>query len=280
MSKNLESYRESVRDRPDEVLKDLRPGTKELLAVAAPKKKEGITAHFDQLVSIVFALMGLNNTFSQLVIAFKWLPTLPSMAIILLIKEFLGFGLLLLPTLNVLTKRPEKTPIFQCIIDPFPQKGIPPFLKSWLYAICCLSNLRIVLTLIISVKYDISLPYDTTDFDLQKVGNLLVTIVDIVIKTKDESKAVNFWLFTGLLSNLFFIILGINGHIKHYQATSAWFADLAEGKLSEDAVELGLESMYKFQYGQMPETPLVASSNNELLSKLEAVKDLVKKKEE
>lgn len=256
MSKSIESYRESVRDHPDEVLKDLRQGTKDLLAVAAPKKVEGIQAYIPRLTSLVFAIMGLNNTFSQIVIAIKWLSILPSMAIILFIKEFLGFALIFSQGLKVFQKRPERTPIFSFVLDPFPSKSIPTFLKSWLYAICCLSNLRIVLTLAIAVKYDISLPYDTTDYDLQKVGNLLVTIVDLVVKTKNESKAVNFWLFTGLLTNIFFIILGINGHIKHYQSSSAWLADMAEGKLSPEAVELGLEAMYKLQYGQKPDEPL------------------------
>lgn len=275
MSKSIESYRESVRDHPDEVLKDLRSGTKDLLSVAAPKKVEGIQALIPRATSLVFALMGLNNAFSQIVIAFKWLPTLPSMAIILFIKEFLGFGLILAPALKVFNKRPEKTPIFSCVIDPFPEKSIPHFLKSWLYAICCLSNLRIVLTLAIAVKYDISLPYDTTDYDLQKVGNLLVTIVDLVVKTSNESKPVNIWLFAGLLSNIFFIILGINGHIKHYQASSAWLADMAEGKLSQEAVELGLEAMYKLQYGQKLDVPIDLNG----LKKEQATQEAEKKEE-
>lgn len=275
MTKTLESYRESVRDHPDEVLKDLRSGTKELLAVAAPKKVEGVQALIPRATSLIFAIMGLNNAVSQIVIAFKWLPTLPSMAIILFIKEFLGFALIFSQALKVFKKKPEKTPIFECVIDPFPQKSIPSFLKSWLYAVCCLSNLRIVVTLAIAVKYDISLPYDTTDYDLQKVGNLLVTIVDLVIKTKNESKTVNFWLFTGLLTNIFFIILGINGHIKHYQSSSAWLADMAEGKLSPEAVELGLEAIYQLQYGQKPEEPLHYGHCKE-----EAEKETEKEKED
>lgn len=282
-TKSLEAFKESVREDADQTLKTLLPGTKQLIKKCAAKKPEGIEEYLPRIMAVAFLAMAAYSSLTQFIIAFKWFPTLPSMSFIVLAKELFGFVIWIQPVLKVLRSKPEGSRIYSTVLIPFvsllgdSQTLIPESfastINSLIFAFGSLSNLRICSTLAIAAKYNIQLPFDQLEYDLEKIGNILVTIIDLVIKTKDESKTVNFYLFAGLLMNIFFIVNGFVKHAQFSQSLADFLADLQDGKLCEEAIELGLESIYDVQYGQRPSTPF------ELKNLPKCVLPIIKKEE-
>ncbi|OHT07957.1 hypothetical protein TRFO_05093 [Tritrichomonas foetus] len=54
------------------------------------------------------------------------------------------------------------------------------------------------------------------------------------------------------MTNIFFMIFAYVGHSTHQQNIASFLLDLQEGKLCQEAFELGLEEIYKRSYGEKP----------------------------
>ena len=266
-AEDLEKYREELSEDKNHRLDMLRVGTAQKLKAATKKPPEGILGKAGLIVNVVFLLMGINTAFTHIYTSFRYFQTLPLLSIIILGKEFVGFFLCIVPTIKILTKKPENY-IFNQFLDPF--QGIPfipkklkdlpadlkSTLRSFAYAFGCVSNLRMVLSLAIAIRYDISLPLDNHEFDIEKVGNLIVTVLNLVIAIRKDD-FIKFNAFISFLAGLFFIVFGFVNHSVQQQALYDFFADLNDGKLCKEDVELFLETLYANVTGEKLQTSFV-----------------------
>lgn len=260
---NYSDFRKSVSQDREHALDGLRDGTKDLLAAPVKPAPEGVKKHQPRIVFIVFAILALNSAVSQLIIAFKWIGKLPGVSAIIFFKEFFGFAFTIMPAVSILMKKPDVR-IFEGLIDPFAEGNIlekagknmkPParnFVKAVIYTFGSLSNLRAAVSNLVAARWNVNIPHLQQEAELQKIGNLMFLVFDLVVKTNDESLAVNIWLFKDLILS---VVLLVYAHIGRFVSMSQvydWMADITDGKVGKEGIALGLESFYKFTNGEKP----------------------------
>lgn len=262
-----DNYKKLISEDKEKALSGCRDGTKELLAKSVEKEPEGPKANVQRLVFIVFAILGLNSAISQLIIAFKWIKDLPGVSIIIFIKEFFGFVFAIKPAISILKQKPEVR-VFEKLIDPFSEGNLlsgvsmpteaKKFVKAFIYTIGSLSNLKAVLSNMIAARWNVNIPHLQQEAELQKIGNLMFLVFDLVVKTNNESLAVNIWLFKDLIIAIFFLVYAHVGRFISMSQVYDWMADISDRKLGKEGIDLGLESFYQMTNGEKPQTSFIS----------------------
>ena len=265
-SKNTQTFEEFKKEVEDpEKQTDLLPGTRGLYKAALSS---------NNLIGLclkgVYIFIALNNTLSQFVIAFKDITSLPFFSIIIFVKELFGFIIYFLPAIKALKERPKNT--FDCLIDPFSEGGLfsklqvsdqvkPYLLKitTFCYVLGSLSNLRSALGLAISLRWNTLLPLLSQESELQKIGNFLILSIDLVIKTKNEDKIINVWLFISMLKALLFLILGNVDVATNSIQIYHWLYDIRDGKVDKNGIALGMSGLYMKFLGEKPDNSFLSS---------------------
>ena len=261
------------------IKKEIRSGTKELFDSILKKENNLVP----RILSLVFSVMSLSSCISQLVVAYKWIFTLPGLSIILFIKELFGFLIILKSSINILLKKPSKG-IFDGINNPFDKENgllngvLDPItfqkFRGIFYVFGSLSNAKAFLTCLISAKYGVTLPLLGTESSLQKLGNIMVLTIDLVIKTKDESSEVNFWLFKNLLQNIVLFCIAQISLINNLMQVSDFVKDIEENQITSNSLKLGIEGIYNIINGEKNSEKLIENfPKNEL-------EEIIKEEEE
>lgn len=219
------------------------------------------TSPVPRIVNAMFCLMSFNSSFQQLIVAMKWLPTLPGASLVLLFKELFGLAIILKPAIASLINKPEGN-VFDSLLDPFQPAGllcgvklpssIQPMIRALFFTFGALSNSRAALSLAVAARWDVALPLMAQETELQKIANLMVLSIDLAIKTKDESKPVNIYLFSGLIWAILMICLSHYNHSTAMFEILDWLNDVNEGKLTKGEILLGIEGIAKMTTGQEP----------------------------
>lgn len=250
---------------------DVSPSTFNLLkktATATPKK-----SRFSKLFTFAFGLMALKSAFSQFLVAKNLIYDLPSLSLILIFKEIFGFVFIIKGFMKMLFKRPDKYLVVR-INNPFDRDyGILSFMsdlqetkdlslfKGLIFSVSSLSNLRSFLCFTLMSLYDVSAPFSNQESQLLKLGNIIPIALDLVIVTKNENKLVNIWLFKDLMIQIITLM------INHVQLASKFFvyadiyADVDNGKLSQNDVKLYKEDLHQFVTGEVATDSFNENSN-------------------
>jgi hypothetical protein len=259
-------------------LPGLRPGTVSLLRTCTAKEPEGMLKYLPRVVSFVFGLMALNNAVSQLKAAYQWLPVYPFISLFLLAKELIGFMLIVRPGIHALIERPSPQ-IYGKILDPLWSLPVPSkakdVLSAVLYAVSSLSNLRETISLAIACRWGVDVPLFLHEFDVQKVGNLIFTALNLAIRPKKEGKLIA-GMFLGIITNLPGIIIGVVNHYKTDWQLAQFLEDIQDGRIGREELALAMETLYRGSTGEKCKSAFIAN----ILSgrKNVAVKEEVEKK--
>ena len=139
-------------------------------------------------------------------------------------------------------------------------KGFAKFsrFRSHIFVLSTLSNARAVVSCFVYAKYSIQTPFLGSESLLQKLGNIMVLTFDLVVKTKDESTIVNFWLFKNLLQNIIFFLMSLLSQTSFLMNVQDWLLDIEDKKINENTLRLGLESISeKINGEQSPEEIII-----------------------
>ena len=212
-----------------------------------------------RVIAFVFFAMAMNSAMSNFVVAFKWSTISLALSGIVIGKEVFGFLVTFKPGMLALLRRPTPR-VHDGISDPFAGDGLlsglslsesgKATLAPWIQTLTSLSNLRAAFLQAIACRWGVDTPYLAHEIDLQKIGNLVIVAIDLVIQTQSESKVVNFWLFTSLLTGLFFVCLGFAKHYTDVHTLTGFLNEVQDGKVNHNEVLLALEGVYKMMNGE------------------------------
>lgn len=256
MSITYSEFKEKL-EKDQEYSKKFLDGTKALFKSVDQKK-----SIVPKIIKGYFIFTSFNTFLAQFTIGFRNFQILPSLLILIILKELFGLIFYIIPTINAIRKRPTPR-VFDAMLDPFSEGGIlsnieipEKFQKyklsitSSIFAFSSLSNLRMILALGLCIYYNVDIPLIGHESELQKLGNLMILSFDLVLKTKNENSTLNIWYFFTLINSVFFLILG---HIKQSSVLiqqSHWFRDVHDGKVDSNGIALGAAAIYLKIYGE------------------------------
>ena len=267
-SMNYDSFKESYANKEAEETKSLPPGTRSLCDIAVAKAKRAkkpdalssrIAEISPRVIAGVFCAMAINSALNDIVVAVKWASISILLSIFVIGKEVFGFLISFKPGMLAMFRRPTPR-VLDGMNDPFVADGLlsgltlTPSVKEslapWIQTYACLSNLRAAWAQAIAFRWGVGTPYLAHEVDLQKIGNLAIVAIDLVIKTRDENKVVNFWLFSSFFVSMFFLCLGFVGHYSKIRMITRFVNELQDGKVSQNEVMLALEGVYNIMNGE------------------------------
>ena len=199
----------------------LRTGTQIAIKDNTKTKKDYVNV----ALNVFFAYSSFKSIFTQLHISYRWFYYVPFISLILFAKEIFGFAVFTKPAIKILIKKPEKS-FNECMNNAFdPDYGFLSFislpeniqskLSSVIYVFMCLSNTRALFSNLICAKYDIAKSYMGQEVMLQKIGNIMVLVFDLVVKTHDDSPEMDYHLFRGLMFDILMLCF------SHYLTTAS-----------------------------------------------------------
>lgn len=265
---DYDSFRESVVAQEKTDFGSDCPNTCRLCDVAvlkdrkAKKPQTEMSKFIDlspRVIAFIFFGMAINSAMSNFVVAFKWSTISLALSALVIAKELFGFLVTFKPGMLAILRRPTPR-VHDGMTDPFAGDGLlsglslsdsgKAVLAPWIQTLTSLSNLRAAFLQAISCRWGVDTPYLAHEIDLQKIGNLVIVAIDLVIKTQSENKVVNFWLFTSLLTSLFFLCLGFSKHYTDVRTLTGFLNEVQDGKVNHNEVLLALEGVYKMMNGE------------------------------